>query len=258
MSVISWSSDDDWEDNFSLMDADSIGHGGSSSVFAIDQNRVLKAFPGDEDGEKDFERETSIYEKIQLAGGSNHIVKYHKTWGSGIVLERHVKTLRQDLKMRPNGNHPSCAKRWIKELCDGLDFLHRNDIWHSDLGCHNVLLDREGHLKICDFAGSRFWNGKSWEDSWVAYEVRSHHPKYYYRQPDVTAELFALGSMIFEIWTSRPPYVSEPEPIVRRKFLEGEFPLSMIEDDNIQLIVNRCWTGNYRRVAQICDQLKTI
>jgi serine/threonine protein kinase len=43
----------------------------------------------------------------------------------------------------------------------GLAFLHANDVAHRDLKSSNVLYDRDLHVKLCDFAFSKFKEGLS-------------------------------------------------------------------------------------------------
>jgi serine/threonine protein kinase len=250
------SSSDDWEGTFSFIDAICIGRGGSSIVFVIDNQRVLKVFPQDEEGERDLERELSIYLKIERDGGSDYIVRFYKVWESGLVLERHARTLRQILVTLEEGARSLFALQWVQESCRAVNYLHQKEIWHGDLGCQNIMLDQENHLKLCDFAGSKFRNGDTWEDAWISYEVRSQHPEYRGKQPTIETEIFALGSIIFEIWTSRPPYSSETDPTVRQKFVDKDFPLFMIDDAKIRGIVKRCWMGAYNSVAEICTEVE--
>ncbi|KAL6557406.1 hypothetical protein OROMI_017756 [Orobanche minor] len=47
------------------------------------------------------------------------------------------------------------VKRLMKELLEGVKFLHENRVMHRDLKPSNVLISTEGNLKICDFGMSR-------------------------------------------------------------------------------------------------------
>lgn len=240
---------DSWKRGFSFIGATSVGHGGSGSVFAIDSARVIKVFSRDDEGQMDLERERAIYERLQSGGRlSPYILTFYEEWASGLVLERLHSTLRQHLAQLPRFATSSSASQWIEESCNGLAFLHENGVFHSDIGCQNILLGTDNHAKLCDFAGSKIGD----EDAWISYEVRSQHPDYIGKQPTEETEIFALGSVIFEIWTCRPPYASDPDPVVREKFSACEFPLSFIEEVSVREIVRRCWSSDYRSVAEVC------
>jgi serine/threonine protein kinase len=244
---------------FSLMRSILVGSGGSANVFEVDKDRVIKVFPEDEQGRNDMEREKTIYIKLQRVGCSHHITRLLETWDSGLVLERHTGTLRQTLK-KLGHVEPKLALRWSQESCKGLKYLHENGVYHGDLGCQNILLSGDKDIKICDFAGSRVQVGNNWdsdwEDAWISYEVRSQHPDYIGKQPDVESEIFSIGSILFEIWTTRPPYVSEKDVVVRRKFKEREFPVSEIVQPVIREIIECCWMGLYSDVSAICSALE--
>ncbi|KAH8594299.1 kinase-like domain-containing protein [Bisporella sp. PMI_857] len=250
-----------WKNTFSFLGLRPLGGGGSGSIFAIDDRKVIKLFPSDRQGLRDLDREEEI---LYLLGqnkreGSQFIVKLLDEWGTSLVLERHVGDLRQELKKLPDGARPPQALRWSIEVCKGLEYLHDCKVFHGDLGCQNILIDRNGQVKICDFAGSSFVDhtGKL-QVSWVAYEKRSQHPAQVGKQPTLETEIFALGSVLFEIWTSRPPYSSQTDAVVRKKYLAKEFPLSMIDDTRIRDIIAKCWLCDYKDASQVCCELEKI
>ena len=40
--------------------------------------------------------------------------------------------------------------RWLAMLCEGVQYIHENDMIHRDIKPENLLLDHAGTLKICD------------------------------------------------------------------------------------------------------------
>ncbi|KAK6123024.1 hypothetical protein DH2020_043240 [Rehmannia glutinosa] len=46
-------------------------------------------------------------------------------------------------------------KRLMKELLEGVKYLHQNRVMHRDLKPSNILISSKGELKICDFGMSR-------------------------------------------------------------------------------------------------------
>ncbi|CAB4041162.1 serine threonine- kinase endoribonuclease IRE1, partial [Paramuricea clavata] len=50
------------------------------------------------------------------------------------------------------------GRRMIKEMLNGLKFLHDQGVLHRDLKPSNILLDVKGHIRLADFAISRVLN----------------------------------------------------------------------------------------------------
>lgn len=236
--------------DFNDYDAQLVGLGGSAAVLAINKNFVIKLFADGPKPARDLHRELQIFEELDIPDRSPYIVQFLGQWETGIVMERLGMTLRLQLKL-PTVTVES-EDRWILEVCLGLEFLHRKKILHGDVGCQNILIDSRGGAKLCDFAGSKIKN----ESAWVRYQVRNQHPEYRGRQPTVETEIFALGSVIFEIATHRPPYENLLDSTVQKKFGAGDFPLEEVPRPVIRGIVEGCWKSTYVQVSDICYKLE--
>lgn len=42
----------------------------------------------------------------------------------------------------------------MKEVLHALDFMHTNSIIHRDIKCANILIRKNGNVKLCDFGVS--------------------------------------------------------------------------------------------------------
>lgn len=50
------------------------------------------------------------------------------------------------------------VKCYMKQLLEGVAYMHKNKILHRDIKASNLLLDNQGHLKIGDWGLARSWN----------------------------------------------------------------------------------------------------
>lgn len=239
---------------FDIYDARCLGTGSSGSVFVYSEEHVIKVFSDDIEGQKDFDREREIFKDLKSQPPSRYIVQFVVAWPDGLILERLCSTLR--FQLRDNKQHITVDTRmcWIVEAQRALEFLHEKGIMHGDVGCHNYLVNKHGHIKLCDFAGSM----RKWETTRVCYEVRGQHPEYRIGEATPKTEIFALGSTIFEIYTSRAPYLEDTDDVVMDKYNDGDFPLSELECPTVRAIVQKCWKSEYVEVSDIDVDLKNI
>ena len=246
----------DWKKTFSIAKAKEVGSGGSGIVYEINKDLVLKAFAGDENGRDDLQRELEIYEKLQSEDGSEFVVKCIGQWSFGLVLERHCVTLRKYLEGRSPLSPPPFARQLAQDGYGAVQFLQKNGIIHGDVGCKNFLLTIDHRLKICDFAGSKLGD----KEAWVSYEARSQHPALVGmgKQPTDKTDIFALGSVFFEIYTCRPPLASASNLEVRQKFSAGDFPYEQLPHKDLRKVVSLCWEGGYEDVSEICSALALL
>lgn len=108
-------------------------------------------------------------------------------------------------------------------------------------------------IVLCDFARSSI-DGC---ESSVAHGTRFERPyKNFDSPPTIADELFALGSMIYEIWTTRQPYKDEERTVVTQNFKAGRFPeVGYLRVGNIIL---GCWNGSYNMASQVVEDLEQL
>ena len=148
----------------------------------------------------------------------------------------------------------SLENQWILEIAKGLHFLHANEVIHGDFSCQNIMIDFHGHAKICDFAGSKL--GK--KRAWARYQIRNQHPRYEGCQPTIGTDIFAFGSVVYEIATAKPALEHIRDALVLEDFQNGNFQLEAIPRQEVQCIIERCWREGYVSVSDICDDLGSL
>jgi hypothetical protein len=98
------------------------------------------------------------------------------------------------------------------QICDGLAYAHEWGIVHRDLKSANILLTKEGQVKIADFGIARVQYGKKLTAAkhtvgtmaYIAPEQIKGDPPISHR-----TDLYTLGCVLFEMLTGRLPFVAE-------------------------------------------------
>ncbi|MCJ1338430.1 hypothetical protein MMC09_003718 [Bachmanniomyces sp. S44760] len=227
-----------------------VGAGISGTVFAIDDMTVIKVTAG-QDGIRDQEIESRVYQRL---GYHPRIVRYLRSEPRGLILERLKEPLRKRLQeLQADGKLPSkeLIYKWSRHIIEGLRYLHEKSVLQSDLGCHNLLMDENDNIKYCDFAGCSI----DGEESWVCYELRSQRPSIAGEIPGevitVSTEIFALGSALYEISTTTPPYKDESDETITERFKSNRFPQT--ESLELGSIISKCWRGKYATTSEVLE-----
>ncbi|KAJ5800869.1 uncharacterized protein N7518_002937 [Penicillium psychrosexuale] len=234
-----------------------IAAGTVSAIYAVDENFVIKLHPSSGGFERQaYDIEVRSYKR---PGHHEHIASCEVT-EEGLLLERGIclRTILQSAGSTSDG--PSKARespislsmklRWAQEAADGLAYIHSKGIIHADVGCHNMIVNNSNHVKFIDFAGS----GIDSEAPLVCYEWCSFQPG---NEISVCTDIFAFGSMLFELETGRVPY-SELEgtmemgsliTVVENLFAQRQFP--SVETLAFGSVISCCWNGKYNSMEEV-------
>lgn len=97
---------------------------------------------------------------------------------------------------------------WVEQLTSGVSFIHKKKIIHRDLKPANIFLTSDKKLKIGDFGIAKELNKTSGLASTFAGTVVYTAPEIHGGERyDMSADVWSLGCVIFEIATLKKPFL---------------------------------------------------
>ena len=195
-----------------------IGKGSSSSVYKIINLLNNKIYALKESLSKDveflFKNEISIfklfknecpyivefYNYILLPNQINIELEYCQYGSLRDLLKKAKKK-----KIHLNENEISSI---IYMVLNGLNFMHKNNLINRDIKCKNILVNKDGFAKLCDFGISQIYKRdmyprhKAGSPYWMAPELINME-KY-----DKSIDIWSLGITCIELAEYEPPYIN--------------------------------------------------
>src|SRR5207237_3356720 len=100
----------------------------------------------------------------------------------------------------------------IVQVLSALEHAHGHGIVHRDVKPENILIARDGTVKVADFGLARAYadSSVSQAEGTVTGTVQYLSPEQIQGQPaDPRTDLYAVGVVMFELLTGRPPFTGE-------------------------------------------------
>lgn len=103
----------------------------------------------------------------------------------------------------------SHAKYFMRQLATGLHFMWKRKLIHRDLKPHNLLLtspDMQATLKIADFGFARTLGMSNMAETMCGSPLYMAPEILGLKKYDAKADLWSVGTILFELLTGRPPF----------------------------------------------------
>ena len=165
-------------------------------------------------------------------------------------------------------NDPKAAVSVFVKVCRAVDFAHRRGILHRDLKPGNILMDRDGTPFVTDFGLAKKVDGDSnltqsgaivGTPSYMAPEQARAE-----KQLTTAADVYALGAVLYELLTGRPPFRGPTVLDTILQVIEKEAPdprtLNPKADRDLSVVALKCLEKNptkrYESAAPLADDLE--
>lgn len=134
------------------------------------------------------------------------------------------------------------SKFYSAEIVMALAYLHDKKIVYRDLKPENLLIDKDGHMKITDFGFAKVVEGRTWTlcgtPEYLAPEIiqSKGHGK--------AVDWWALGILIYEMLAGYPPFYDENPFGIYQKILAGRIEFPRHFDNGAKELIKKLLTAD--------------
>src|SRR6185503_3169449 len=196
-----------------------LGRGGMGEVWEavdldLDRRPVALKFLSAEmarDGESltRFEREASSAARLKHP----HIATVHAFVREGLLPFIDMELLTGGSLRERMGGAPMplpAALAIARDVALGLAHAHRRGVIHRDIKPENLMFDDEGRVRVSDFGLARATQASKLTMTGTTLGTAAYmSPEAIRGEAGASADVFALGAVLYEMLAGRPPWVSD-------------------------------------------------
>ncbi|KAL0250912.1 hypothetical protein GEMRC1_000126 [Eukaryota sp. GEM-RC1] len=237
---------------------DQIAEGGCAVVYAAEWCKLpvaVKMVSLTEKGRVKLKKEMNLL--VQLNHPAVLRVYGLCSWEDriGIVMERASSSL-------PSPNSFSfLTVEYAKELCQGVNYLHRKSVVHGDLKPGNVLMV-DNRIRIADFGTSRNIAATTTVPKNPAMTVRYAAPEQFGNIATPLSDVYSLGVVLYELFQNKEAFEGmSMYGIVGVKQQGNHFPFDKTVPAQLANVINQCVNADpilRPKISQIIEILEGL
>jgi eukaryotic-like serine/threonine-protein kinase len=197
-----------------------LGHGGMATVelaqdIELDRPVAIKRLADNLAANDEYKHR--FLREARLAARLSHpniVAVYDAGADNGvpfIVMEYVEGETVSDLLRRRGRLEPAEAVAFALQACAGLETAHDAGLVHRDIKPQNLLVTADGTLKIGDFGIARSLDGTQLTQAGTVLGTAGYlaPEQAAGEQATAAADIYALGAVLYELLTGRPPYEAD-------------------------------------------------
>lgn len=266
---LSTMAEEDWREAFEKHEIEYLGRLGEGAGGSVDRCRLkgrptfavfaLKTIPADPNPvvQRQILRELSFNKSCC----SQYIAEYYGAYSNEkegvicIAMEYceggSLDALYKQVKQRGGRTGEKVLGRIAKGVLEGLSYLYQRKIIHRDVKPSNILLTKEGEVKLCDFGVSgELVNSLAGTFTGTSYYMAPERIQG--QSYTVTSDVWSLGLTLMEVSMNRFPFLeSDTSPLMPLELLSiivSQDPPTLNDEPEAGVK----WSNSYRHFLQCC------
>lgn len=157
-----------------------------------------------------FERERAILARLEHPGIARLIDGGVDAAGSPYLAMEYVEGKRIDQWIREHQLDVRATVKLLLQVCDTVQYAHRNLVVHSDIKPSNILVDADGKPRLLDFGIAKVLSQEEPAGTHTTTQLMTPDyaaPEWLAGAPATTAvDVYALGVLAYELMAGDKPY----------------------------------------------------
>jgi serine/threonine protein kinase len=109
---------------------------------------------------------------------------------------------------------------YMEQILSAVEYAHKKNVLHRDLRPANVLISKDGVLKVADFGISRVLEGSGFAPTRVG-SPPYMAPEHFLGQTVLASDIYSIGVMMYEMLTGSLPIYDTDISLIQKKAAEG-------------------------------------